>query len=228
MNSYFASVLNLSCFSLTDHLFLFNIGLFLIKAAIKVKIFIGHNWPASSGHDHVRVWRSIKGIDWLMPVCVQRMGVLNVGQRIEEQVDFEKIYKNGTTLCVCACVRACVCVSLTASHWFLCVWFISGAAWADNANACAVQYAGTGALKTDFTRYSNTALTRLARCVSLRLLFPKVSHCSCSSRCCCGQDGEEDQGGTADGRVELHDSLLQEQLLRWLQTGTVSERNVAT
>ncbi|KAM4630283.1 phosphatidylinositol-3-phosphatase SAC1-A isoform 1-T1 [Polymixia lowei] len=49
----------------------------------------------------------------------QRMGVLNVGQRIEEQADFEKIYKN---------------------------------AWADNANACAVQYAGTGALKTDFTR----------------------------------------------------------------------------
>lgn len=28
-------------------------------------------------------------------------------------------------------------------------------AWADNANACAVQYAGTGALKTDFTRYSS-------------------------------------------------------------------------
>lgn len=50
---------------------------------------------------------------------LQRMGVLNVGQRIEEQSDFEKIYKN---------------------------------AWADNANACAVQYAGTGALKTDFTR----------------------------------------------------------------------------
>eukprot|EP00064_Thunnus_orientalis_P004769 superscaffoldBa00000445_g4781 len=50
---------------------------------------------------------------------LQRMGVLNVGQRIEEQADFEKIYKN---------------------------------AWADNANACAVQYAGTGALKTDFTR----------------------------------------------------------------------------
>ncbi|XP_033950840.1 phosphatidylinositol-3-phosphatase SAC1-A [Pseudochaenichthys georgianus] len=48
-----------------------------------------------------------------------KMGVLNVGQRIEEQAEFEKIYKN---------------------------------AWADNANACAVQYAGTGALKTDFTR----------------------------------------------------------------------------
>uniref|UniRef100_A0A672H6A6 Phosphatidylinositide phosphatase SAC1-A n=1 Tax=Salarias fasciatus TaxID=181472 RepID=A0A672H6A6_SALFA len=50
---------------------------------------------------------------------LQRIGVLNVGQRIEEQAEFEKIYKN---------------------------------AWADNANACAVQYAGTGALKTDFTR----------------------------------------------------------------------------
>ena len=24
--------------------------------------------------------------------------------------------------------------------------------WADNADACSVQYAGTGALKTDFTR----------------------------------------------------------------------------
>uniref|UniRef100_A0A673I7E0 Phosphatidylinositide phosphatase SAC1-B-like n=1 Tax=Sinocyclocheilus rhinocerous TaxID=307959 RepID=A0A673I7E0_9TELE len=53
---------------------------------------------------------------------LQRMGVLHVGQKIEEQADFEKIYKN---------------------------------AWADNANACAKQYAGTGALKTDFTRTGN-------------------------------------------------------------------------
>lgn len=50
---------------------------------------------------------------------LQRMGVLHVGQKVEEQADFEKIYKN---------------------------------AWADNADACAKQYAGTGALKTDFTR----------------------------------------------------------------------------
>uniref|UniRef100_A0A6Q2YFF3 SAC domain-containing protein n=1 Tax=Esox lucius TaxID=8010 RepID=A0A6Q2YFF3_ESOLU len=50
---------------------------------------------------------------------LERLGVLHMGQRIEDQVDFEKIYKN---------------------------------AWADNANACAKQYAGTGALKTDFTR----------------------------------------------------------------------------
>uniref|UniRef100_A0A8K9WVC2 SAC1 like phosphatidylinositide phosphatase b n=1 Tax=Oncorhynchus mykiss TaxID=8022 RepID=A0A8K9WVC2_ONCMY len=50
---------------------------------------------------------------------LERLGVLHMGQRIEDQSDFEKIYKN---------------------------------AWADNANACAKQYAGTGALKTDFTR----------------------------------------------------------------------------
>ncbi|XP_028282079.1 phosphatidylinositol-3-phosphatase SAC1-B [Parambassis ranga] len=50
---------------------------------------------------------------------LQRMGVLNKGQRLEEQTDFEKKYKS---------------------------------AWADNADACAKQYAGTGALKTDFTR----------------------------------------------------------------------------
>ncbi|KAH0627251.1 hypothetical protein JD844_002759 [Phrynosoma platyrhinos] len=50
---------------------------------------------------------------------LQRLGVLHVGQRLEEQAEFEKLYKN---------------------------------AWADNANACAKQYAGTGALKTDYTR----------------------------------------------------------------------------
>ncbi|XP_023819732.1 phosphatidylinositide phosphatase SAC1-A [Oryzias latipes] len=50
---------------------------------------------------------------------LQRMGVLHLGQKLEEQLDFEKTFKN---------------------------------AWADNADACAKQYAGTGALKTDFTR----------------------------------------------------------------------------
>ncbi|XP_058503205.1 phosphatidylinositol-3-phosphatase SAC1-B [Solea solea] len=50
---------------------------------------------------------------------LQKMGVLHMGQQIEEQLDFEKMFKN---------------------------------AWADNADACAKQYAGTGALKTDFTR----------------------------------------------------------------------------
>lgn len=34
------------------------------------------------------------------------------------------------------------------------------------------------------------------------------------------QDREEDQVGTADGWLELHDSLLQKQLFRWIQTGT--------
>lgn len=35
----------------------------------------------------------------VVAVSPQRMGVLNVGQRIEEQAEFEKIYKNGRTLC---------------------------------------------------------------------------------------------------------------------------------
>uniref|UniRef100_A0A665T1U7 SAC1 like phosphatidylinositide phosphatase b n=1 Tax=Echeneis naucrates TaxID=173247 RepID=A0A665T1U7_ECHNA len=52
-------------------------------------------------------------------LLVRKMGVLHKGQQIEDQADFEKVYKN---------------------------------AWADNADACAKQYAGTGALKTDFTR----------------------------------------------------------------------------
>jgi len=31
----------------------------------------------------------------LLIMSFQRMGVLHVGQRIDEQADFEKIYKNG-------------------------------------------------------------------------------------------------------------------------------------
>ncbi|XP_019735514.1 phosphatidylinositol-3-phosphatase SAC1-B isoform X1 [Hippocampus comes] len=50
---------------------------------------------------------------------LRKIGVLYMNQHIEDQADFEKMYKN---------------------------------AWADNADACAKQYAGTGALKTDFTR----------------------------------------------------------------------------
>lgn len=37
--------------------------------------------------------------------------------------------------------------------------FCSNTAWADNADACAKQYAGTGALKTDFTRWVFTLPT---------------------------------------------------------------------
>lgn len=42
-----------------------------------------------------------------MSLSSQRMGILNVGQRIEEQAEFEKIYKNGTTLSdeLMACVH---------------------------------------------------------------------------------------------------------------------------
>ncbi len=45
-----------------------------------------------------------KWVKWLMLdlpinsnvcVCLQRMGVLHTGQQVEEQADFEKMYKNG-------------------------------------------------------------------------------------------------------------------------------------
>lgn len=40
----------------------------------------------------------------------QRMGILNVGQRVEEQTEFEKIYKTGTA--VCSAHLACVLFQL--------------------------------------------------------------------------------------------------------------------
>ncbi|GFR12108.1 phosphatidylinositide phosphatase SAC1 [Trichonephila clavata] len=50
---------------------------------------------------------------------LQRLGVLNQGQKVEDHSVFEYVYKN---------------------------------AWADHADIVSIQYAGTGALKTDFTR----------------------------------------------------------------------------
>ena len=38
-------------------------------------------------------------------------------------------------------------------HFDTCKLIPSFLVWADNADACSLQYAGTGALKTDFTRY---------------------------------------------------------------------------
>ncbi|CAD5119598.1 DgyrCDS8199 [Dimorphilus gyrociliatus] len=48
-----------------------------------------------------------------------KFNILQEGERVEDQLAFETVFKN---------------------------------VWADNADACAKQYAGTGALKTDFTR----------------------------------------------------------------------------
>ncbi|KAA8591978.1 hypothetical protein FQN60_017352 [Etheostoma spectabile] len=70
-----------------------------------------------------------------------RMGVIHTGQQIEEQTDFVKMYKNGRPPSVLPFERI---------TWPACV--SSRRSWADNADACAKQYAGTGALKTDFTR----------------------------------------------------------------------------
>ena len=44
------------------------------------------------------------------------------------------------------------CNNVTYSFCVFIVLYIFVTVWADNADACSVQYAGTGALKTDFTR----------------------------------------------------------------------------
>lgn len=50
---------------------------------------------------------------------LQRLTVLRPGQSVEQQVEFEALFKS---------------------------------VWADNADYISIQYSGTGALKTDFTR----------------------------------------------------------------------------
>lgn len=99
----------------------------------------------------------------------------------------------------------------------------SPAAWADNANACAKQYAGTGALKTDFTRWAGQLCLSLLCydhvfcliCVLLWLLGGFVMF----ALSLWSQDREENSLGSVNGWLELDDQILQEQLLRWIQTG---------
>jgi hypothetical protein len=50
---------------------------------------------------------------------LQKLGVLRPGQRVEDQLYFESLFKS---------------------------------VWADNADVISIQYSGTGALKTDYTR----------------------------------------------------------------------------
>jgi len=50
---------------------------------------------------------------------LQKLGVLRAGQRVEDQLYFEPLFKS---------------------------------VWADNADVISIQYSGTGALKTDYTR----------------------------------------------------------------------------
>lgn len=49
----------------------------------------------------------------------KKLDVLNFGQKVEDQLDFECLFKS---------------------------------VWADHADIISIQYSGTGALKTDFTR----------------------------------------------------------------------------
>lgn len=67
----------------------------------------------------------------------QRMGILNVGQRIEEQAEFEKIYKNGATLC-----QMCWWHVFTF-FWrvvliVFCVWSLTSMGWQCQCMRCTV------------------------------------------------------------------------------------------
>jgi hypothetical protein len=50
---------------------------------------------------------------------LQKLGILRAGQRVEDQLYFESLFKS---------------------------------VWADHADVISIQYSGTGALKTDYTR----------------------------------------------------------------------------
>lgn len=63
---------------------------FMSKAAEIFMVTFPH---AGLGHLNVNLVQSFP----------QRMGVLNVGQRIEEQAEFEKIYKNGKRMLLLIC-----------------------------------------------------------------------------------------------------------------------------
>ncbi|XP_076303932.1 phosphatidylinositol-3-phosphatase SAC1-like isoform X2 [Tachypleus tridentatus] len=59
---------------------------------------------------------------------LQKLGILNKDQKVEDHVNFEVVYRN---------------------------------VWADNADVCSIQYAGTSALKTDFTRTGKRSIAGL-------------------------------------------------------------------
>ena len=71
---------------------------------------------------------------------------------MEDQAQFEAVFKNGDTFRKSVTPQA-----LLKAFFQLCIFAFSKCAficlvWADNADACSKQYAGTGALKTDYTR----------------------------------------------------------------------------
>ena len=73
---------------------------------------------------------------------LQHFGVIAVGQRVEDFPAFYSVYRNGKLLLLMFVLK--FLVTIFVNHNLL--------VWADNADACSIQYAGTPALKTDFTR----------------------------------------------------------------------------
>ncbi|XP_025422349.1 phosphatidylinositide phosphatase SAC1 isoform X2 [Sipha flava] len=68
--------------------------------------------------DRTNVVQSLLGRR-MLTIMLQKLDILNFGQKVEDQLDFESLFKS---------------------------------VWADHADIISIQYSGTGALKTDFTR----------------------------------------------------------------------------
>ena len=81
-----------------------------------------------------------------------KFGVFQGGQKIEDYPHLDGVYRNGGFLLQF--------VVYSANSRFSC---LLNSVWADNADFCSVQYAGTGALKTDFTRTGKRSFLGLMR-----------------------------------------------------------------
>ena len=76
--------------------------------------------------------------------------------------------------------------------------------WADHADMISIQYTGTGALKTDFTRLGKRGLGGSNPYFMEHRLLPKMTFLNSPSL----QDGQEDQDGTSGRRPPVPHTLL--------------------
>lgn len=71
---------------------------------------------------------------------LKKLNILLAGEKIEDYAEFYMHFRNGM-------------INLFFKLlYFTNICFINNLVWADNADICSLQYAGTGALKTDYTR----------------------------------------------------------------------------
>jgi hypothetical protein len=75
---------------------------------------------------------------WVLNNQLRQIGVLSVKESVEEHAAFLNLFRNGSSTSAKPARR-------TANLYL--------AVWADNADVVSRAYSGTGALKTDYTRF---------------------------------------------------------------------------